>query len=93
MASLSIATVTDPHVVWSMLESSYCFTQSSISSRHQCRTHFGKVGWLVPDYRSLRPLEGAGLAITDLQFYSHFFNPLPADYDTVIHDPRTRIFG
>ena len=29
-------------------------------------------------------LAGAGLATTDLQFYNHFVNSFPADYDMVI---------
>ena len=34
-------------------------------------------------------LAGARLATTDLQFYNHFVNSFPADYDMVIgvHDP------
>ena len=88
-----IATIDNPHDTWTTLESSYGSRQSGIQAvinaeltlacwdgKTEHRDHM----------KTLRTrLTAAGLAISAIQFYQHFVNSLPADYDIVVavHDP------
>jgi hypothetical protein len=92
----AILAISDPHVAWSTLERSYGSQQFGIQPVINAKLTLAKWDGVSPitahrDYmKALRTrLAGAGLAITNLQFYNHFVNSLPADYDMIIaiHDP------
>ena len=91
-----IATINDPHEAWTMLESSYGSQQSGIQAVINAELTLAKWDGQTPitthrdHMKALRTrLAGARLTISPIQFYNHFVNSLPADYDIVvaIHDP------
>jgi hypothetical protein len=91
-----ILNITNPHEAWTALEQSYSSQQSGIQAVISAKFTLSRWDGMTPitnhcDYmKELRThLSGAGLAISDLQFYNHFVNSLPADYDMIVavHDP------
>ena len=92
----TVATVNDPHEAWNTLERRYGSQQSGIQAVINAGLTLAKWDGQTPitahrdHMKVLRTrLAGAGLSITDLQFYVHFVNLLPANYDIIIavYDP------
>ena len=91
-----IATSDDPHQGWTILETSYGSRQSGMQAVVNAELTLARWDGQTPitahrdHMKTLRTrLAGAGLSITSIQFYQHFINSLPAEYDMVvaIHDP------
>jgi hypothetical protein len=91
-----ISNITDPHEAWTALERGYGSQQSGIQAVINAELTLSRWDGMTPitdhrDYmKELRTrLSAAGFAITDLQFYNHFVNSLPADFDMIVavHDP------
>jgi len=91
-----IATIDNPHDAWTTLESSYGSRQSGIQAVINAELTLACWDGKTPitehcdHMKTLRTrLTAAGLAISAIQFYQHFVNSLPADYDIVVavHDP------
>jgi len=92
----TIAAISDPHQAWMMLESSYGSQQSGIQGNINAELTLARWDGQTPvtahrdHMNALRTrLAGTGLIISPVQFYNHFTNLLPAEYDTVVamHDP------
>jgi len=90
------ATIDDPYNAWVMLETSYGSRQSGIQAVINAELTLARWDGQSPittfrdHMKALRTrLAAAGLTITAPQFYQHFINSLPAEYDMVvaIHDP------
>jgi len=93
-----IATIDNPHDVWTTLKSSYGSCQSGIQA--VINAELTLACWdgrtLITEHcdhmKTLRTrLTAAGFAISAIQFYQHFVNSLPADYNMVmaVHNPIT----
>jgi hypothetical protein len=88
-------TIDDLYDAWVMLETSYGSRQSGIRAVINAELTLARWDGKTPittfrdHMKSLRTrLAAAGLTITAPQFYQHFINSLPVEYDMVaIHDP------
>jgi hypothetical protein len=92
----AIASIDNPHDCWTILETSYGSRQSGMQAVANAELTLARWDGQTPitthrdHMKTLRTrLAGAGLDITAMQFYQHFVNPLPAEYDMIIaiHDP------
>ena len=90
------ATYDDPHNAWVMLETSYGSCQSGIQAVINAELTLMQWDSQTPittfrDHMKAlcTHLAAASLTITALQFYQHFINSLPAEYDMVVavHNP------
>ena len=88
-----ITTYDDPHNAWVMLETSYGSHQSGIQAVINAELTLVRWDGQTPittfhnHIKALRMhLAAASLTITALQFYQHFINSLPAEYNMVVTD-------
>lgn len=93
----AIATINDPHDAWTVLQGSYGSQQSGIQAVINAELTLARWDGQTPitthrdHMKTLRNrLAAVGLTISAIQFYQHFTNSLPAEYDmaVAIHDPN-----
>ena len=92
----SISMIDDPHDAWVILERSYGSQQAGIQGVINAELTLMRWDGQTPIHthhdhmKTLwTRLSAAGLTISEIQFYQHFVNSLPPEFDTVIaiHDP------
>ena len=94
--SIALRAEDDFDDAWVMLEQSYGSQQSGIPSVINSGLTLARWDGQTPvsahrdHMKTLRTrLSAAGLTLSPIQFYQHFLNSLPAEYDwvTAVHDP------